>query len=326
MKFVFSLLICFFVIGCTQQNRPNIQFYHWKSTVDFNETEVQLFKNLRSNKLYLRLFDVDTKNGIVEPIGAINKFDSQTLSADYIPVIFITNRTFTNTTPNKITILAEHVSILISRITSDTKIFNFEEIQIDCDWTATTKENYFLFLETLKKITNKNITCTLRLHQVKFKKTTGIPPVKKVYLMCYATSNPIQNDGENSILDLDLLKDYLQKINDYPISFDIALPIYSWAIVTNHLGKSKLINAVTQSDLSTVNFKKDNNNFTAIDDTFLKGFYVNKGFTIKVETISPELLNETKTFLKSKINQPYDIVYYHLDSIFTNRYSLKDLQ
>ena len=315
------------MFSCTQKNKQNINFYHWKSTIDFNEAEIKIFRDLNSEKLYLRLFDVDAKNGVAEPIAAINTFDSSKLKTEYIPVIFITNRTFTNVSDLAIDKLVENISTLITKIATDNKLGGFEEIQIDCDWTATTQESYFSFLEALEKRTQKRITCTLRLHQVKFKEETGIPPVEKVYLMCYATSNPIQNDGENSILDLKLLTDYLQTINEYPLSFDIALPIYSWAVVTNHLGKSKLINAVSESDLNTSDYKKSGNHFfTALNDTFLRGFYVNKGFTIKVESISPKLLKETKTYLTSKINQPYDIVYYHLDSIFTNRYVLSDFQ
>src|SRR5690606_2105981 len=168
---------------------------------------------------------------------------------------------------------------------------NFDEIQIDCDWTESTRDSYFQFLKELKEISQKNIGSTLRLHQVKFRNKTGIPPADKVYLMCYATSSPIEEIEKNSILDLELLKDYLNDVDRYLLKKDVALPIYSWAIVTNHLGKKKLINGVSASDLDNENYKKLKDGFYRIEaDTFLKGIYINKGFEVKLETISAELL------------------------------------
>jgi hypothetical protein len=191
------------------------------------------------------------------------------------------------------------------------------EIQIDCDWTAGTKDDYFTFLKELERISGKEITCTLRLHQVKDKSQTGIPPVEKVYLMCYSTSSPLENSDKNSILDLNILKSYLSKIDEYPIKkIEVALPIYSWGIVTNYLGKHKLINALSEKDLENPNFKKISDIEIEIQkDGFYFGNYLNKGFRIKVEEISDEQLQEVINFLEKKINH-FNIVYYQLDSKF----------
>lgn len=122
-----------------------------------------------------------------------------------------------------------------------------KEIQIDCDWTAATHDDYFKFLELLKKESSVPMSVTLRLHLVKDRDKTGIPPVDRVYLMCYATSSPLENSDHNSILDLGILKNYLAHIQDYPIKkMTVALPIYSWDIIENHLGKHKLINGLTR--------------------------------------------------------------------------------
>jgi hypothetical protein len=51
------------------------------------------------------------------------------------------------------------------------------EIQIDCDWTAGTKNDYFKFLKKLKAISQKK-SLLHEAHQVKIK-VLGIPPVKK---------------------------------------------------------------------------------------------------------------------------------------------------
>ncbi len=65
--------------------------------------------------------------------------------------------------------------------------------------------------------------------------------------MCYSTSSPLEKSDKNSILDVGTLKSYLSKLEDYPIKkIEVALPVYSWGIVTNHLEKHKLINALSK--------------------------------------------------------------------------------
>ena len=196
-----------------------------------------------------------------------------------------------------------------------------QEIQIDCDWTASTRDDYFNFLKELKKLTGKNITSTLRLHQVPDRKNTGVPPVEKVYLMCYSTSSPLENSDKNSILDIPTLKSYLQNLDKYPIKdVAIALPIYSWGIVKNHTGKHQLINALSAEDLKNPNFTAMSSTEAKVEkDGFYFGFYLNKGFKIKVEEISQKQLKEAKTFLDTKLKN-YNIVYYHLDGKFINQH------
>ena len=102
---------------------------------------------------------------------------------------------------------------------------------------------------------------------------------------------------------------------------DVALPIYSWGIVTNHLGKRKLINALTEEDLQNQNFEKlGNSTYRILKDGFYFGMYLNKNFTIKVESIPENDILEVQKFIDQKINQPHLYIYYHLDSKFTNRY------
>lgn len=327
-RFVFLLIFQMIFFGCKSDPRTHpIQFYHWKSNAEIGQTEIDYFKKLNSNKLYIRLFDVVQKDGRPAPTAFLQNFDSKKLNAKYIPTVYFINEVFYKLSAAENQKLAENVFELIQKISKNSGFENFDEIQIDCDWTESTRDSYFQFLKELKEISQKKIGSTLRLHQVKFRNKTGIPPVDKVYLMCYATSSPIEEIEKNSILDLDLLKDYLKDIDKYPIKTDVALPIYSWAIVTNHLGKKKLINGVSESDLDNENYKELKDGFYSIEaDTFLRGIYLNKGFEIKLETIPAELLKQTGEFLDSKIKSDYEIVYYHLDRMFLERYSIDDLK
>lgn len=325
----FNLLgFCLFlVIGCNEPQHHNIQFYHWKTNVSIGEVEKAYFNQLSCTKLYIRFFDIDKKNGQIGPVAKLRPFDPVVLNATYIPVIFITNRTFSGITEEQLTKLVDNILALTTEISAANHLPDALEIQIDCDWTESTKQAYFYFLERLKQSSDKRISCTLRLHQIKFREKTGIPPVDKGYLMCYATSEPTGDSDQNSILDMKLLKDYTSSVHTYPLDFDIALPIYSWVIVKNHLGKIKLINDVSVTDLDTAVFRSiDNGLYELQRDYFFRSIYLSKGFTLKVETISPALLEEVKLYLEQKIRRPYDIVYYHLDESFLKQFTIQNLQ
>lgn len=329
MKVGFLVTFVFLLItACKPEvKQHSVQFYYWKSKVDIGATEQQYFEELNSEKLYIRFFDVILKDGQPEPTATLRKFDTEKLQTEYIPVIYFINEVFKGISEVEIHNLAENVFNLTEKLAVETGIRDFREIQLDCDWTKSTKDNYFLFLKELKEISEKQVSSTLRLHQVKFKEEEGIPPADKVYLMCYATSSPIEEIEKNSILDLGLLKDYLKNIDKYPLNLDVALPVYSWGIVTNHLGKKKLINGVSEVDLSSEDFKKIRENvYQTQNDVFLRGIYLSKGFEVKLETISPELLRKSREFLDSKIKSEFEIVYYHLDALFLKEYTIQELK
>ena len=329
-RYLYFLLLGFYLFLLTTCHKPvhhDIQFYHWKTNVTIGEVEQAYFSQLKSTKLYIRFFDIDRQNGQIGPVAKLRPFDPKVLHTVYIPVVFITNRTFTDISDVQLSLLIENILALTTEISIMNQLPEVTEIQIDCDWTESTKQAYFYFLEKLKEVSGKRISCTLRLHQIKFSEKTGIPPVDKGYLMCYATSDPTGDPEQNSILDMELLKDYTSSIHTYPLGFDIALPIYSWAVVKNHLGKIKLINNVSVSDLDTAVFRRINEDIYELQrDYFFRSFYLNKGFTLKVEGISPALLQEAKLYLEQKIRRPYDIVYYHLDEAFLKQFTIQNLQ
>lgn len=328
-KLFFLLCILSFLTACEGEPKTHsISFYYWKRNVQIGDTEKNYFRKLDCDKLYLRFFDIDLEeDGYPTPRAKIALFDAKELKAEYVPVVFITNRTFKEMEYRTPESLASDVYELIRKIVEKNNIPPIKEIQIDCDWTQSTREAYFTFLRSLKEESGKSVTSTLRLHQVKDKDQAGIPPADKAYLMCYATSSPKDTDTENSILDMELLKSYTKNINKYPLPLDIALPLYSWGVVTNHRGEIRLINNVDITGMVPDYFKQTGTNtYEALDDFFLQGIYLNKGFTLRIERIEPALLNEAKSYLDDKIKGNYNIVYYHLDRPFIERFTVDELR
>lgn len=324
MKRTFLLLVCILLISsCSKTEISNdCGFYYWRSKLSLTKNEQQTLNKSKVSNLYTRFFDVVKENNQFLEVGVISIDKGFSINKKIVPVIFITNETWFNIKPNEIEFLANKINNHINRIKSRNHLNLKNEIQIDSDWTTSTKGDYFKFLQTLKKISKKNVTCTLRLHQVKDKLQTGIPPVNKMYLMCYATSSPLENQDQNSILNVKTLKSYLKNIDDYPVKLDVALPIYSWGIMTDHVGKKKLINALTAEELmQNKNFKKINeNNFEVLKDDFYFGMYLNKGFKIKIEEIPEEDIIESITFINKKLDYNPHLIYYHLDDRFTKNY------
>ncbi len=320
MKKLFFAFLLLTLFSCQKWNTHAYTFYYWRTNLSLNETEKETLKNTTLPYLYTRFFDIEKVDGKFQPVAVITKDETFATDKEIVPVVFIKNEIFYDITLDEIDFLAKNVATLIMKKQQEFGFKTSAEIQIDCDWTNGTNKEYFAFLEKLKSYSQKQITCTLRLHQVKNRELSGIPPVTKVYLMCYSTSSPLENSDRNSILDLPLLKNYLSNIGTYPLAIDVALPIFSWGIVTNHLGKHKLINALSAKDLENPNFKKINENKVEIlKDGFYFGNYLNKGFTLKVEEISNSQIEEVKKFLNGKISS-YNIVYYHLDAKFINHY------
>ena len=323
-------LLAFLLSACSPKHRHGVDFYYWKSKCEIGETERDYFSQLESKRLFVRLFDVDVEAGKAVVVGPIQAFSKKQLPNDstkVIPVVVITNPTLLDyVSDSAVDRLAANVNSTIEHITEAAGVA-YNEIQIDCDWTQRTKEPYFRFLKQLADQSGCSISCTLRLHQIRDRQKTGVPPVSRGSLMCYATSSPMEGDTHNSILDMELLKAYMADIDEYPLDFDVVLPIYSWGIVTNHVGEVKLINGLTEDDLSTSMFeKKDEHLYLIKEDGFLQGMYVNRGFTVKIENITPELLAEAKQYLDHQIDRDFPWVYFHLSQGFLTRYSMDNLK
>ncbi|WP_223608844.1 hypothetical protein [Chryseobacterium sp. OSA05B] len=319
MKTLKFLLILLLAVSCGGKKNHPYTFYYWKTHLKLDQEEKKVLDKASIPYIYTRFFDIDKIGGQFQPVAVITKDKSFQTDKQIVPTVFITNQSMYRISADEIRFLAKNIHDLVQKKSKEYGLKINNEIQIDCDWTAGTRDDYFKFLKELKRVSGKEITCTLRLHQVKDKNQTGVPPVEKVYLMCYSTSSPLENSNKNSILDVTILKSYLSKLEDYPVKkIEVALPIYSWGIVTNHLEKHKLINALSRKDLKTPGFKKISDNEVEITkDGFYFGSFLSKGFRIKVEEISVEQLEDVVRFLEKKIPD-FNVIYYQLDSKFVS--------
>ena len=188
--------------------------------------------------LYLRFFDVEweTPSNSPKPVAPIIFSDEIPQQIKIIPVVYLKNEVFKNLSEVLSENLAENVWMKIS-IIAKTQHINISQIQMDCDWSPSTRQKYFKFLQALNnklKNTHIKVSATIRLHQVKYREITGVPPVNRGMLMFYNFGR-LQARGElNSIFNEQEASRYTSYISEYPLPLDVVLPIFSWAIHSHH--------------------------------------------------------------------------------------------
>lgn len=320
-KRFFVGLVFLLLISCGKNEKPIVAFYYWKTIFKLSETEKEVLKGNDVSKLYIRYFDIglypETKEPI--PISPI-RFQENINGFNVVPVVFIQNKVMS--LPNlDIDDLAQKTVHLVEEINAKNKIA-CQEIQIDCDWTLKSKDNYLKFIEQFKKLSKKKLSATIRLHQVKYFKKTKIPNVDSGVLMYY-NMGTIAPDAENSIYSQKIAGKYLKSLKKYPLHLDFALPIYSWGV---HIRNQKVIGL--RSKLNANELQKDIN-FEKIDAIFFKvkksnyknGVFYEENDLLKIEAISSEDLKEMADELDDNVVQrPREIIFYDLDEFNIKNY------
>lgn len=321
-KTIFYILITLsLTISCTKNDhsKKNIAFYHWKSKATYNKSYQQAINTTKCNKIYLHYFDIDIDveqkqswyNNGAFPTYVLKNVSEEYKNFEIIPVVYITNRVFKTTSLN-IPDLSDKIVKLVNQISIAHFDKEIKQIQVDCDWTLKTKNTYF---ELLKRLQDSfDVDVTIRLHQIKYNNKTGIPPVQKATLMLYNVGD-LKNKKQNSTLESSIVKQYINSKTEYPIKLNIALPLFSQTIVSNQDNEVKILKNTERTILENdTHFRKtDNNNFTVVKDTLYKGFFLSKGYNLKLEELKEaEIIKSYKIIRESNLITN-EIIFYHLD-------------
>ncbi len=317
-------LIFAFQVACQSTPAPVPSFYFWRSVFNLSIKEKQSLASLKTNRIYLKYFDVkwDDATQKAIPVAKLIFEDSLANSIQIVPVVFITNEALQKTALTDIVPLSQHITQLIAKISTGQQ-HKTTEIQIDCDWTDSTREKYFLLLNTLKnsRLSTK-LTCTIRLHQVKYADRTGVPPVDGGVLMFYNMGD-LGERSKNSIYDYETAQRYVRSVRNYPLQLDLALPIFSWAIHYHNQKIKHLIGKpnTQQYDNQTLFEKTSDNTYKVKKGQYIGGYYFRENDEIKLEGISPELCQQAaKQIAKYLKTPPKHIIFYDLDQLNLNRF------
>lgn len=300
--------------GCYQPAR-SISFYYWRTSFLLDSTEKQTLQSNHTAMLYTRYFDIDfaPTDSAPAPI-AITRFDSSRIVINIIPVIYIRNRVFEKNSSALVKQLPKKVYALVSSISKSIQQ-SPTTIQFDCDWTESTRDAYFQFLQQYKIISGQTVTATIRLHQVKYAARTGIPPVDNGVLMFY-NMGEINAGNLNSIYDKSTAEKYSPAIKTYPLSLDIALPIFAWGLQIREGRVIKLLNK-----MNFLHFENDgnfilqnNNRYVANHACFHGGYYFQKNDEVKTEHVpEKDLMNIVEQVNRNSNHRIRNIIFYDLD-------------
>lgn len=317
LNLLFFLFIFLLSQNCQPINTASIPaFYHWQTNFSLSKTEMTYLDSLSIQKLYVKFFDVDLDASrqqavpSAELIWQAKEWETKVI----VPTVFITNRTLINTTKENILDLTNKISQKIIELAAGKEM---EELQIDCDWTKSTKEKYFLLLRELKKLhPNQLLSATIRLHQVKFQEETGIPPVDRGMLMYYNIGNINDWENENSIYEAELAAQYLGRLKKYPLALDFVLPLFHWGLIYRDGKLFKIVNNLAVIDLENEERFQPiaDNRYEVIQSTYLEGHYLYGGDQIRLEQIREEQLKiASQQLLKSLAKEDRTLAFYHLD-------------
>lgn len=295
---VFALIV--FSYNKTQKKDIQISFYSWENS--FEEQNI-------NEKLYIKVLDVNFSTKL-----ELLKTNIKETPKNFIPVIYITNETMKNV----------DYSLVSKAILETLKNYKFDEIQIDCDWSLSTRSNYFNLLEDLKEKLNKKISATIRLHQIKYYTKTGIPPVDYGVLMYYNMSNIGDFDTKNSILDNEIAKKYHYNFDVYPLKLKLALPLYSQAIQFREEKAISLFEGVEEKDFNNDFEKLENNRYKVLNSHYFKGRYIYKDDIFRLENSNEQDIKiALKDFLDLSKNRYDEVIFYTLK--YKNKYDLNNL-
>jgi len=313
-RFLLLFAVCFTLFSCEKERVVNRGMYYWKSgSRNLEKAEANFLLTNKIQYCYVKFFEVETDDiwsavpvaktqlhfkvrGQMHESKEINRWADSTLKTiNIIPTVYIENDVVIKLNRNELDELASNIVYLIDKYWKEKYKDRFKQyasIQIDCDWTPSSRDNYFYLLQKIKALNaGKQLSCTLRLYPYVYSDTMGVPPVDRATLMCYNLLPPLTTTEKNSILDINELEAYLKQVKHYPLNLDIALPDFSYGLLYQNNQFEGIFSAslqelephIIQVRPQWYEVKKD----VVIGDKFLRG-----GDEIKIDEINSVLLEE----------------------------------
>ncbi len=306
----------------TEPVKVGLSFYHWQTRFDLTALEENYLDSLSVNRLYVKFFDIDktAAHNFPSPVALLEVDTASDIPPEIIPTVFITNRSLRGLGENETNVLAERIYKLILTLSQQMDTEKIKGIQIDCDWSSQTQARYFQLLSTLRDQwmpPEMELSATIRLHQLKYADDTGVPPVDRGMLMFYNMGEVTEWEESNSILNNETAAKYIPSRYDYPLSLDLALPLFHWGVLFRKGKMIKLINGLSSQDLlDQERFRQvDSSHFEVIRSTYLEGYYLYRGDQLRLEVSKMEDLSVAVEMLRSYFpRKSFTLAYYHLDT------------
>lgn len=237
VKICLVVIVATFIVGCgnvsdTIEESKN-SIYHWKTTFDIHEAEAEFLKKHNIERIYVKMYDVATEHNFLSgrsdivPIATTKFVSTIPGNVEIVPVVYITIEALRAMGGRE----AELAELIVERTLAMCRYNNcgkIRELQLDCDWTSTSKEIYCNLCKLVKESLQAKemaLSITVRLHQLK-----ETPPTADCgVLMLYNTGVLTNHNTRNSILDIKDAKPYIKTL-EYPIPLNYAYPAFGWGV------------------------------------------------------------------------------------------------
>lgn len=330
------------------QHEHKNSIYWWKTTFDPDSAEWAFLAEHHIERMYVRYFDVvyDPANRpeSIVPNATLEFKQELPDSLEVIPTIYITNEAMASWPKNQSdddywysepqfkssTYYIEQLVYRIKAMNQRNHIQNVKEIQVDCDWSETTRETFFAFCDSLRiRLHDEGmaLSSTIRLHQLR----QAAPPVDRGVLMCYNTGALRTLTTQNSILHAKDVYSHLRfaDFRKFGIPLDVAYPTFGWSVM--YSSDNKFLGLVRTTDLSDAEtFRRRSDGLYEILRECTAGHaLLQPGNLLRLEMSEMRTLREVKSQIDLKRDTSevgYSTILYHLDSRNLSKYSPDEIE
>ena len=283
---------------------PKRAFYHWKTQWSASPALLKNLTDNRIDRLYMRFFDVEWDDVVnrPHPVSPLRFQSPAPTGVEVVPVVYIVNAVFRKLAYEDVEPLADHVLAMVRRMAADEGIA-FHQLQLDCDWSDSTRRSYFHFVDLLARklrFEHKIVSSTIRLHQIKYASHTGIPPASRGMLMFYNFGRIRGDATRSSIFNPEDASLYASYIAKYPLELDLVLPAFSWIVHSREGRVLGLLENVGETEIAAFDgFRKlSANRYSAARSFFFRGRYFMSGDLLLMETTTPETTRQAAVFAR----------------------------
>jgi len=229
MKLAWCLLVAFAVLSCSRHDaRQTVRSaYYWSTTLNIDSQKADFIKRHGLSRLYVRYFDVvQGDDGRPTPNATLHFQTGVPDSVEVIPTVFIVNDCMRGDTTG----LARKILDRVMQMSETHDVKGVKEVQMDCDWTLTTRCAFYGFLSTMRRMCHERglkLSATVRFHQL----SQPPPPTDRGVLMVYNTGDFTRLDCQKPILDIADVRPYLRHLAHYELPLAQAYPVYSWRLL-----------------------------------------------------------------------------------------------
>lgn len=201
--------------------------YYWSTTMDMDSTKTAFLKRHGISRMYVRFFDVvRSADGGSVPNATIRFASPMPAGVDVVPVVFVMPECMKGDRAA----LAHKIVERVRQMCATNDVEGVKEMQVDCDWTVTTRRLYYDFMRIMLDECHRHglrLSSTIRLHQL----AQAPPPADRGVLMVYNTGDVTDIKCRKPILDMHDAAPYLGFLHDYKLPLSAAYPVFSWRVL-----------------------------------------------------------------------------------------------